>query len=303
MIESPEKKENKSPIVVVLSHVKSGTNARSPSRLLKLDQVTKQYGIDHIKVQSSDDIERALVRLSNLKQTVPCVIVVNGGDGTVDMVVNVIRSQRLFEIEPTLALLKGGTSNVIHRNIPLKSMAYKALDQIMRGQTDTCHIRPLKIQNKDDSNHILRGFFLGTGAIPRGILRTREKFHTKGLTGKLGETLSILGIIIRLFFKKDINDDAILRPSSLMYQDKKTEYIFWAVSSLKKLIPGVKTKASDKYMGEIFMGLDRAVKSSQQTTVDFTTDDPWVLDGEMQSPGNFTVSLDEPLEFLVSGSC
>lgn len=283
--------------MAIISNPRGGYNTRKG--MVEFESLVEQYDIPHAKAVNSDEVFKALRTLAVDK---PELLVINGGDGTVDMVLSFIRNQNVFKKEPVLALLKGGTTNLIHRDIGLKDAPHKALKKIINGNSQITEHRPLEIRYTGQDNEPLHGFFLGTGAIPRAILKTRETLHEKGMNGPFSEIFMLFKLLVRLALKRSLSGDEILNPTSLVRNKEKKDHIFLVLSTLKKLIPFIKSPATDKQAGVIYMGANRKLNRDRTDRMTIETQDPWVLDGEMQKAGLIEIKLGAPVQFLGEGS-
>ena len=282
--------------IAIISNPLSGYNSRNG--LDKIEMLASQNGLYHIKASTPDEIVKALTTLSKEKLD---LLVINGGDGTIDIIVNAIRNQKIFKDEPVLALLKGGTTNLIHRDIGLNGKPEKILRNIIKRYTSTKNIttrRPLEVRYKNKNENPLHGFFIGTGAIPRSILEARKNLHKKGLHGPFSEFLVLLSSLYRLFFKRNLNQDKILKPTELTVNNQERKHIFLIVSTLKKLIPFIQSRATENLAGTIYMGDNRKLKRTQHDHINLKIEESWALDGEMQPPGNIQIALGTPVRFL-----
>ena len=282
--------------IAIISNPLSGYNNRNG--LDKIEILASQHDLPHIKASTPDEIVKALTSLSKKE---PDILVVNGGDGTIDIIINTIRNQQIFKNEPVLALLKGGTTNLIHRDIGLNGKPEKILQNIIKKYTTAENIitrRPLEVRYKNKDEKPLHGFFLGTGAIPRSILEARKNLHKKGLHGPFSEFLILTSSLCRLFFKRNLSQDKILKPTQLTVDNQETNHIFLATSTLKNLIPFIRSRATENLAGTIYMGDNRKLKRTQHDQLTLKIGENWALDGEMQPPGNIQIALATPVRFL-----
>lgn len=281
----------------IISNPLGGNNARKGIALF--EKLALQYDIPHAKASSSDEVFKALNELAAHE---PELLVINGGDGTVDMALSLMRNKNIFKKEPVLALLKGGTTNLIHREIGWQDAPHKALRKIINSNTQIIEHRPLEVRYTGQGSEAFYGFFLGTGAIPRAILKTRKTLHEKGMNGPLSEVLVLSKLLARLAFKKNLNGDEILNPVPLVWNAEKEDHIFLALSSLKKLIPFIKSPATNDQAGVIYMGKNRKLKRDKTNNIILEVQEPWILDGEMKKAGKVEIKLGDPIQFLKAGA-
>lgn len=283
--------------MAIISNPLGGHNASKG--MVAFEKLVAQEDVPHAKAATPDEVFKALTELAAHE---PELLVINGGDGTVDLVLSLIRNQNIFKTEPVLALFKGGTTNLIHRNIGLRDAPHKALQKIINDTTHIIEHRPLKITYTGHENEPLYGFFLGTGAITHAILKARETLHRKGMKGPFSETLMLSMVLVRLALKRNLNGDEILNPTSLLRNEERGDHIFLALSTLKKLIPFIKSPATDNQAGAIYMGENRKFERDKTERMILETQEPWVLDGEMQKAGRIEITLGDPVQFMREGA-
>lgn len=284
--------------LAVLSNPQSGANSRGA--LNKLDALTKQHNIRHLLARNPIEVETALHQLAKAP---PDVLAISAGDGTVDLAVTLIRTQHIFTQEPKLALLCGGTTNMIHRDIGWRGTPHRALAQILsNAPSRAIKCCPLEITKEDATT--FHGFFLGTGAIPRAILEVRKTLHHRNFAGPLSETLSAGTILWRLKMTRDLSKDKTLHPEHISWHadgvDRQDDHIFTAFTSLNRLILGLRPPASlkENAVAILQMSDDRKLNwhSAEHITLDMKS--PWILDGEIHKPGGLDIMRGNPLTFL-----
>ena len=281
--------------IAVVSNPQSGHNRHKG--IGKFEALIAAHGAASAQAVGFDEMEAALKTLAAAR---PEILVINGGDGSVDMAVNLMRNQKIFEKEPALALLKGGTTNLIHRDVGLRDRPGRALKRILSRDLRVVERRPLEIR-RAGNDEVLYGFFMGTGAVPRAIEEARKTLHSKGLRGHAGEVLMLASVLARLRFKRDLEGDAVLSPAPLMIDDAEKQHIFCALTSLQKLVPGVSSPAEADKIGGLYVGGEkRVLERAQYECLHLSTAQPWVLDGEMQDAGEIDVRMGKALKFLVA---
>lgn len=283
--------------IAFITNEQGGHNKRKSHK--EFDDVVASIDAPHKKITNEDDALQALISLSSLK---PKTIFINGGDGSVDMIIRHIRNNNIFGVEPSLVLLKGGTTNLIHRDVGLKGTPIKAVKKIIKNDFKNLKKmtrKPLKITAHQNESNPLYGFFLATGAVPRIILQTRNTLHVKKLTGKFGEFLVLAQTLIQLYLNKNLDNHIVLKPSLLIKNSITENHIFMAITSLKKLIPFVKSPAADDKIGMLYMKDDRRLLKETFEDILLETKEDWVLDGQMHPRGVLKVNMDESLTFWV----
>ncbi len=292
--------------IALLSNPQSSTNARLG--LDALSHFAKSHAIIHEIISNHTECLYALEKIS--KDT-PDLLIINGGDGTVDLVIKLIRNRCVFKTEPVLALLKGGTTNMIHQSLGLSGSPLSALKKIVSflkesdNQLDPRLLKkqkPLSILLSQKNAEPLYGFFIGTGAIPRAILETRKYKTRYKFMRSLNEMRIILCVLARLFLSKNIKNDAVLSPSFLSLSSDKDHFsqthVFMGISALRNLIFGLKTHATYDDAGLFYVAEDKKLRHTQARTLSLQIDTPWILDGEIHAPDTLQIHLDESLNFF-----
>lgn len=174
------------------------------------------------------------------------LLIVNGGDGTVQAVLTALYARSCFHRPPVLALLQAGTSSMLARDMGVRGKPAAALAKILAwsvdttGKGDSIHERPvLKLRQEGDAEPLC-GMFFGAGAISRGIDLCHGSMNPHGVRGELMPGL----IMARLILAALTGDDALL-PATAMgircdespaWQDS---YLFAMVSTLERLFLGL----------------------------------------------------------------
>ncbi len=131
------------------------------------------------------------------------VLAISGGDGTVSRVLTHLYAERPFEAMPVIAILRGGTANMIAGDVGSPGSVAPALQRLrlwIENGAGQIHLqsRPvLRVQpGRDQPDHY--GMFFGAGAVVQGIEYTNENIHSRGLKSEfslgLGLVRSMWGI-------------------------------------------------------------------------------------------------------------
>ncbi|MDD3179345.1 MAG: acylglycerol kinase family protein [Opitutaceae bacterium] len=189
----------------------------------------------------------AAAAMPAIAQSRPDLLIVNGGDSTVDSVIASLRQAANFETEPMLALLPGGTTNMIARDVGLDGPPERALRRLLSAiAAGTPGMRvdraPLMVRRADGSAD-LHGFFLGGGALPCMLRKVQQGLHARGFVGRGGETMALLQATGRMLFG-DIRRDPLLAPRLLGWTAdraaKESEpVVLYFVTTLDRLVLGI----------------------------------------------------------------
>jgi diacylglycerol kinase (ATP) len=130
------------------------------------------------------------------------LIVVNGGDGTVQAVLTGLFAGGPLDTLPLLAVLPSGTTNMVAADIDAMLRPVPALQQILAAAADGC-LRGAAVQRPVMRAEIapdappIYSMFFGTGAIYHGIKFCRHYVATLGLRGEVGP-----GVALAVFLGK-----------------------------------------------------------------------------------------------------
>lgn len=135
--------------------------------------------------------------LSDLAAKGVNVLAICGGDGTISRVLTPLLERRPFDTLPLIALLPGGTANMIARDIGLRGPVDVALRHL-RNWADEDLGEPVFVrrpvlrvsQGEEQAAHC--GMFFGAGAIVQGIEYTNENIHSRGLKHELSLGLGLV---------------------------------------------------------------------------------------------------------------
>lgn len=224
----------------VLSNPLSGSNRNGLGRI---HQVIRHYpAVVHQEARTPDEVFAALKAFAG--QDVD-LIAVNGGDGTIQAVLTGILGCRPFRSMPALALLYGGTSNMLAKDFGLKGPQHKVLAGLIQrttaaNQRVSLARRPV-LRVECDGRPPLFGMFFGAACIYRGIEFFHSKVHTLGLRGELAH-----GIIVARFLSALLaRQSELVAPAQIRVGLDKggplpERYLVFLISSLEKLILGLR---------------------------------------------------------------
>lgn len=184
--------------VTLISNPDSGRNRRGGHAIRRLLEAYPK--VCHREARDPAQVAAALEELAPEQ---PDLLVVNGGDGTVQAVLSVMFGQRPFARPPRLALLRGGTTNMNADDVGLKGSAAQALRRVLslsesigaRAQVTRRPILRLEVSTSAAPRH---GMFFGTGAIVKGIEYCHRKVHTKGFRDGIAPGICTLRLLLAL---------------------------------------------------------------------------------------------------------
>lgn len=183
----------------VINNPLSFRNTRRNSLRAVVDVLRAHPRIPHHNVDRPEDIGAATRALLDAGSE---LLIVNGGDGTVQAVLTELFDGRPRNALPLLAVLPSGTTNMVAADIGALLRPLPALQRLLtaagQGRLDgTVVQRPvMRVEIAPDAPPIFSMFF-GTGAIYHGIRFCRHYVAMVGLRGEVGP-----GVALAVFLGK-----------------------------------------------------------------------------------------------------
>lgn len=183
------------------------SNPRSTGNRALLPRVrsfcAQHSDIFHYEVEDIDQIGEALRTIARVK---PKVLVVNGGDGTVQMMLTELYQGGHFgNSPPPVAVLPNGKTNLIALDLGASGDPIVALERVMelaRTGLDEHVVARELISLSDggvDSRPVL-GMFLGGAGLADSILFCRHKIYPLGLPNGFSHVLTAIAVLLSLIF-------------------------------------------------------------------------------------------------------
>jgi hypothetical protein len=235
--------------VGLISNPKSERNRRGLA-----DLRAASAGIADLVHLEIDDERSVFEILTEMARREIRVLVVNGGDGTVQQVLTVLLEARPFEQLPAVAILARGMANMTARDVGLRGRAPPLLQRLI-GAARTGEIersvefrRILRVENIHGRSP-QRCMFFGAAAIYDAIEFCCSRVYTLGLKGNLGMGLTLGGLLLRGLFgggngtirghdiAVTLDDDPMIRAQRLLVLATTLERLilrsrpFWAEGS------------------------------------------------------------------------
>lgn len=178
----------------LISNPNSQQNRRG---LSMIEGAAKSAGFEHRVLGDMADL---LPALTDLAADDIELLVVNGGDGTLQAVLTALLEDRPFDDLPLLAVLPRGLTNMSASDVGLRGKPNQALSRLAdlwRGQNLTQGIATrnvLRLENIPNSP-VQRGMFFGAGGISRAIEYCRAKVHPWRIEADWAAGLTLMGVI------------------------------------------------------------------------------------------------------------
>ncbi len=182
--------------VALLSNPHSTGNRAQLPRIR--DYCASHPDVFHYEVEEIGQIPDAMRTIARVQ---PKVIIINGGDGSVQATLTELHCGRHFgESPPPVAVLPNGKTNLIALDLGAEGDPLVALERIVAlAQSDLApHIvrrELIALSQGADSRPVL-GMFLGGAGLADSILYCRHKIYPLGLPNGISHLLTALAVIV-----------------------------------------------------------------------------------------------------------
>lgn len=189
------------PRIALLSNPKSTGNIAQLSRIR--DYCANHPDIFHYEVERAEQIGDALRTIARVG---PKLLIINGGDGTVQAALTEIHNGGHFGTEPPpVAVLPNGKTNLIALDLGAQGDPILALERLVAlAQSDlSSHIvaRELIALRSDASARPVIGMFLGGAGLADTMLYCRDKIYPLGLPNGISHVLTAIALLVRMFLR------------------------------------------------------------------------------------------------------
>ena len=182
----------------MLSNPKSTGNIAQLSRIR--DYCADHPDIFHYEVERAEQIGEALRTIARVR---PKMLIINGGDGTVQAALTEMHNGGHFGTQPPpVAVLPNGKTNLIALDLGAQGDPIAALEKLVElAQSDLSpHIvaRELISLRYDASARPVIGMFLGGAGLADTMLYCRNKIYPLGLPNGVSHFLTAIAVTVRM---------------------------------------------------------------------------------------------------------
>ena len=314
----------------ILNNPLSGGNRRGLNKIRKAAAAT-QPEVLQCEVQTPSDVSETLADFARREVN---IVVVNGGDGTVQAALTAIFHHCSYETKPTLAVLpSAGTTSMIAGDVGLKGSRMGALQRLFswaRTNNDSAAMiqRPVLKVQVPSLNAPIYGMFFGTAVIYQATHFCLQKVHTRGIRGETGAGVALARFLWAVVLKdRNIVSSVPITIGLNQNAPQQKRYLLVLITTLQRLFLGLRPfwgsepkplhyTAVDAHHRQFLRALPSAMrgrKSRQLTPANgyvshnidearLTLDSGFNLDGELYKPdsklGPVVVSYGGQASFL-----
>jgi hypothetical protein len=225
----------------MITNPRSGGNRRGIGEVRRF--LAQNPGIHFAEAVTPEDVRGVLGDFSGRSVD---LLVVNGGDGTVQSVLTALYGLSIFPRPPLLALLRAGTASMLARDVGVRGEPTAALAKILAWSMDKgrdmslVHERPVLRVSQEGDNEPVCGMFFGAGAIPLAIDICHGSMNPNGVRGELMPGL----ILARHLLAALTGNDKLLPATDIVIRlDESAQWrnscLFTMVSTLERLFLGL----------------------------------------------------------------
>ena len=228
------------PRIALLSNPKSTGNIAQLSRIRAY--CADHPDIFHYEVERAEQIGDAMRTIARVR---PKLLIINGGDGTVQAALTEIHNGGHFADEaPPVAVLPNGKTNLIAMDLGAQGDPIIALERLVDlAQADLSpHIvaRELIALRYDATSHPVIGMFLGGAGLAETMLYCRNKIYPLGLPNGLSHALTAIALFVRILLGLQ-SRFLPPKPGTLQVSVPREEhltgrFVLLAVTTLEKLL-------------------------------------------------------------------
>jgi len=231
------------PRIALLSNPKSSGNLAQLPRIRAY--CADHPDIFHYEVEHAHQVGEALKTIARVR---PKVLVINGGDGTVQAALTEIYNGGHFADcpPPPVAVLPSGKTNLIALDLGASGDPIAALERLIAiAQGD---IAPYVVERElialrggENADRPVIGMFLGGAGLADTMLYCRNKIYPLGLPNGLAHVLTALALLAKLFLRVKASflppdprplDVSLLETGSMI----SGRFSLLAVTTLEKLL-------------------------------------------------------------------
>lgn len=231
------------PQIALLSNPLSTRNRKHFDDIRVLASRTRN--VFHYEISTISDIPGALKQFAHTK---PDILIINGGDGTIQATLTHLVKARPFEHMPPLAILPCGKTNMIARDMGLGGNPLRVFRRLVRhlhnGTLDgrVSERALIEMENGTEAKRI--GMFFGGAGVVNGILYCRKRIYPLGLPNILSHPLAIITLLVSAMTGGNRENSATYAQLMELQADDegptRGRYLACVVTTLDRLLLGMR---------------------------------------------------------------
>ena len=162
----------------------------------------ENHDVFHYEVDEVGQIGEALASIASVR---PRILVINGGDGTVQATLTELHNGGHFVEPPPVAVLPNGKTNLIALDLGAVGDPIAALDRILAmarsGLSDHLVSRELIALSCGRANQPTVGMFLGGAGLADSILYCRTSIYPLGLPNGISHAIAAIAVLLSIILK------------------------------------------------------------------------------------------------------
>ena len=196
----------------LINNLRAGRNYKEVSRILSL--LRSYPHVCHVETDRAGALPEAIDDLARRKID---LLVINGGDGTLQHTLTELLVDRPFEKTPMIAPLAGGRTNMTALDLGASRNPVKGLKAVLdAAAAGTLHERivdrPVIRIEFEGGRRVEYGMFFGAGMIRRAVSLVHDVFPNGSGQGSFGAGVTTLALVAKTALKPK---DGILTPDKI----------------------------------------------------------------------------------------
>lgn len=225
--------------------------------------------IFHYEVEDVDQIGTALATIARVQ---PKVLVINGGDGTVQAAMTeIVNGGHFGEATPPVAVLPNGKTNLIAHDLGADGDPIAALQRVVElARTDLHpHIvcrELITLSGGTPNGKPVLGMFLGGAGLADTMLYCRHKIYPLGLPNGVAHFIALVLGLLGVLFGRVLSflppRRELLKISVLKRGEMEGHYAFLMVTTLQRLLFNSQLPGAGPRVGAMqLLVIDRNIRS------------------------------------------
>ncbi len=206
------------------------------------------HGVAYRELDNIDDMEHIL---RDFAARGVRLLILSGGDGTLQLGVTALMNHEIFADPPTIAILPGGRTNMVAEALGMYGSPSDCLRDVIEAALErrqkTVDLPFIRLEVKPGDTPVYGAFF-GAATVVRGIEFTRKVIYPLGLPNFLSHAIAIVYLVANAAWPfKSAKAPMRAEPAWVNYGDSTPEakaYMIVLVTTLSRLILGLSSASA-----------------------------------------------------------